>query len=94
MTVEELQARMTSREFAEWLAYYRIYPFGNEREDQRAGAIASAIVNVHRKKGSKPLGWQKFFPPYSERKPVKDWRDLMAKAAAIVQAFGGEDRRQ
>ena len=32
--------------FAEWLAYARINPFGDEREDWRMGQIASTIANA------------------------------------------------
>jgi len=46
MIVEEMLARMSSREFCEWLAFYRIEQFGTVREDLRAGEIASAIGNV------------------------------------------------
>lgn len=85
---------MTAREFAEWLAYYQIHPFGPERDDQRIGTLVSALVNVHRKKGSKALTWRNVFPPYTDRKPTRTWQDLLGKTAAIVAAFGGDDRRK
>lgn len=78
---------MSSREFAEWLAYYQIQPFGENRADERSGTIAAAIVNVHRKKGVKPLNWLHFFPPDSERNPVRGWQGLLDKAAAIVARY-------
>jgi hypothetical protein len=47
-------AEMTSAQFAEWLAYSRIEPWGEEREDLRIGIIASMIANMFREKGKKP----------------------------------------
>lgn len=39
--------RMTSAEFAEWLAYYSLEPFGADRQDIGHAITACAIVNVH-----------------------------------------------
>lgn len=85
---------MNAHEFAEWQAYHRIYPFGEGREDARAGVIASVISNVYRKKGTKPRVWQDFFPQYSARAAKGDWRAMLAKVVNINKALGGEDKRQ
>ncbi len=45
MTVAELGDRMSSREFSEWIAYYRIEPFGEERADFRQALTTSAVHN-------------------------------------------------
>lgn len=53
--------RMSSSELEEWKLIYNIFdPFGNIREDLRAGMISSPLVNMWRKKGSprsKPSDW-------------------------------------
>lgn len=86
---------MDAREFAEWLAYDNIEPLpGGNRDDQRAGVIASAIANAGKKKGSKPVQWDDFLPPYEKRKPNSDWRDLLTKVEAFNAALGGDDRRK
>ena len=51
MSVAEAQARISSREFAEWQAYDQVDPFGEWRSDFRAGVIASATVNLWRRRG-------------------------------------------
>jgi hypothetical protein len=81
---------MDAREFAEWIAYDAIEPFGGNREDQRAGTIVAAIINQHRRS---PTQWSDFLPPYEKRKPSTDWRDLLAKVEALNVSLGGEDRR-
>lgn len=85
---------MTSAEFAEWIAYANIQPFGQIREDQRAGTIASAIVNVHKKSGSTPLTYRDFFPSYEVRQREElTPGDLLSKVEAINKMLGGTDRR-
>lgn len=37
---------MSSREFAEWMAFYQIQPFGEWRDDYRMARLAAVITNV------------------------------------------------
>ena len=53
-TVRELQARMSSSEFGEWVAFYSIEPFGDHIEDLRTGTLAALIANVNRAKDTPP----------------------------------------
>lgn len=64
MTVRELLAQTDSRELSEWMAYYRLEPWGCEVEDLRAGIIASTIANANRdpKKQRKPFQPSDFIP--------------------------------
>lgn len=39
---------MSWEQFSEWQEYYTLEPFGEERDDLRAGTIASVIANVNR----------------------------------------------
>ena len=48
----EAQRCISSREFAEWMAYYRIDPFGPVRGDLQAGIVASTLVNLFRKEAN------------------------------------------
>lgn len=61
MTVEELGERMSSRELTEWLAFDRISPIGDERDDLRAGIVASTVANCHRSR-REPFTPQDFMP--------------------------------
>lgn len=56
-TVAELQQRMGAGEFAAWLAFYQVEPFGEMRADLRAGMLATLTANAHRnvKKRRKPF---------------------------------------
>jgi hypothetical protein len=47
MSVTRAQQEIDSAEFTEWLAYYQLEPFGEKREDHRAGTIAAMISAAH-----------------------------------------------
>lgn len=86
MSVKRCQQEIDSDEFANWLAWYRIDPFGEQRSDLRAGIIASATLAPYRKPGSKAAKPEDFMPFRPERKP-----ELMTAAqlrAAMDRAFG------
>ena len=55
---------MSSREYAEWMAYYRLEPFGEERGDLRAGVVAATVANVNRdpKVRGEPYSPRDFMP--------------------------------
>ncbi len=55
MTVSELLDRIDSRELSEWIAYYAIEPFGEERGDLRMQRICQVTAQIAvGKKGRKP----------------------------------------
>jgi hypothetical protein len=47
-SVSELLSRTSSAELTEWMAYYRIEPWGTEADDIRTGIIASTEANGNR----------------------------------------------
>ncbi len=77
---------ITGRQLAEWQAFERIDPFGNERADLAAGIIASTIANVHRGKRSKAYDAGDFMPNFGPRKR-KSREELKAALMAFVAAY-------
>jgi hypothetical protein len=70
--VAELQSSMSALEFAEWMAYTRIAPWGETRADLRAGIVASTIANINRAKKQKaysPLDFMPRFEPPDRPSP-------------------------
>jgi hypothetical protein len=65
-------SEIPDRLLAEWIAYYQIEPFGVEKEDFRAGIIASTIANVNRQKGQKAFTPKDFMPI----KRITDWKQM------------------
>ena len=70
MPVGRAQAEIDAAEFAEWMAYYSLEPWGQERGDLRAGIVASVIANTQRGKG-KAFTPQDFMPQFEAPKRKK-----------------------
>jgi hypothetical protein len=60
---------ISSRELAEWIEYYKVEPFGQERADLQAGVVASTIANVNRDKKSKVYKPGDFLLKFEEETP-------------------------
>lgn len=58
----ELEAGLSRREFAEWLAFNRLEAIGETRADLRNGILAAALVNIQLGKGAKGVGPLDFMP--------------------------------
>lgn len=91
MPVGELLARVSSRELTEWMVYYELEPFGEERSDLRAGIVASTVANANRTKG-KAYKPQDFMPKFERRGP-RSWQEMMATVERMNALFGGKDER-
>ena len=61
-TVEELLHSVSSAELAEWMAFYTVCPFGDERADFRQAITSMLIANQWRGKGAKPAKVEQFIP--------------------------------
>lgn len=94
---------LSGREFAEWMAYATLEPFGEERADFRMATLAALTAELHRdpEKRSEPFSWKDFMPRFGmeadEEMPA--WTKEQAVDAiknhfmALVKATGGQDLR-
>lgn len=73
-------------EFREWQAYYKIEPFGEERQDLRIASIVATILNVVRKKGKAPIRIRDAMIRFGEpvAKKARPWQQLKAIGKAIA----------
>lgn len=103
MSVARAQEEIDSREFSEWLAFGRIEPFGEWRQDQRAGKICAALTNPWLKKGDRERGPVDFFPELREMLAPPEEADgapqtmgcgLQAKLIAAFKRAGIKVRRK
>lgn len=60
--VAEAQRRIDSREFAEWLAFWRIDPWGPQRADLRIATLAALVANAFRGGRGRPVLPAAFMP--------------------------------
>ena len=86
MTVSELDARMTSREFAEWMIYFQIEPFGPARQDYHAALISTVVANSNGNKMS-PDDFIKPFEIESRVPEVIEEDEFSAKQLQMMSIF-------
>ena len=82
----ELADTMSADEFADWLAFHRI--FGLPDPWGQAGTIAAAITRPYQKRGTRPVSALDFIPadrqPKSRRQSVHEIRAAMGAVAAVA----------
>ena len=89
----EAQERISSAEYTEWLAYYQIEPWGDERADLRNGILCALTANMHRSKGRKFKAGD-FMPKFGKDKraatqSVDDARRVMMSLTHQAKEFFG-----
>lgn len=88
MSVCRAQQEIDSAEFAEWIAYDRMDPYGPERLDLHAGIVASTIASVNAGKGQtfRPSDFMPNFNKLVKRQSVAQMR---ANFALFAKAHNG-----
>lgn len=96
MTVRELLARISARELAEWMAYFMVEPFGEERADVRAAIVAATVANTARdpKRRRRSFQASEFMPRFERKKERQTWQEQLQIVEMFNVAFGGEDLRE
>lgn len=65
MTVNELLGKLSQQELIDWMAFFRIEPWGCRVEDRRFGVIGALIANMF-SSGGRRYSSDDIFPAYSE----------------------------
>ena len=84
--VGELLRRVSSRELAEWMAFFSLEPWGCETEDWRFGMLASVIANANRdpKRRRRPYEPKDFMP---QRRTQPAESQTSEEQAQILEAW-------
>lgn len=81
---------ISSRELSEWMAFYRLEPWGAEVEDWRFGMLASVVANANRdpKRRRKPYEPTDFMPR-RDRRPAEEqtWEEQARILEMWMRAF-------
>lgn len=89
MSVAECQAAISCAEFTDWLAYYQLEPFGEERADLRNAILCALIANLLRGKGRRAK-LKDFLPRFDEeprrKQSLADMRAVMERFTAAHNA--------
>lgn len=78
MSVREAQARISSNEFSEWIAYSRIEPFGEERADLRSAINTTVLANANRSKGRRAFKVKDFMPRFDTKLEIQSPKHMQA----------------
>lgn len=83
-------------EFAEWFAFFRLEPWGEERADLRSGIIAATTANCAAQ-GRKQFKAEDFMPRYGRPRQRQSIADMQARmmlasrtAVAVLQHNAGQ----
>lgn len=85
MTVSELGRRMTAREFARWMDFYKEEPFGPVRDNLHAGLVASMLYNANRRKGARPLSANDFLLMTERERMERTTKRTLAAVKALAE---------
>ena len=98
---------MSSREFTEWMAFYKHDPFGAARTDLNTAMIAAVIVNAHLGADQDAVEIDNFLLNYGEQQFKRDPDEAAfdefepigpergaALLATLNAMFGGKDLRK
>lgn len=84
---------MSSREFAEWQAYYQLEPFGDSRADIRSAMICKVLADINTPKGRTRMKLDDFVPKFESPK-AQTPEEMLSRAELANEAFGGIDLRE
>ena len=93
MSVRRAQIEIDAAEFAEWMAFGRFDPYGEERADLRAGIVAATIANVFRKKGTRALKAADFMPRFRSGPRREGWRQMKATLTHFAKLWNKRWRK-
>lgn len=86
----EWQDAMSSHEFAEWMAFAKVQPFGELRNDFRSASLQALIANVNRDpKKSKPLTPQMFMPDFEKALDEQEEQEEIPEHERVWQKIRG-----
>ena len=79
-----MTTQLTSKQFGEWIAYQNIEPFGEWRDDLRAGIMASTVANSVRAKGQQAAKPSDFMPEFKKGKKQPEKKNLRQKTIDVM----------
>jgi hypothetical protein len=83
-SVRQLQREIGSAEFSEWIAFYNLEPWGDERSDYRFGVLVAALKNSWRGEDTDPYQPEDFFHTLRVQTPSEPDGAAEPPAAAVA----------
>ena len=82
MSVRRLLAEFDSHELGEWMAYYRLEPWGEERADIRAAIVARTVASQWAKEVPKLQAFMPFLE--QEEQSFAEMKGVLGSAKRIA----------
>lgn len=76
---------MPAAEFARWMAYYQIEPFGVVRDNFHFATLCATMVNIHRNPKSRPVSYKDFMLQDPATRKAERIRELMQKLRGMAE---------
>jgi hypothetical protein len=89
--VEEI-GQLPANEILDWMEYFEIYPFTQDREDLRTARLCATIANVSGRVLTEPLGEETFLPDYLGIRTAKPKELTLEEQRRRDIAFGNQLR--
>lgn len=77
--VDRMLSDLSYRQLAEWMAFYRLHPWGDDRADVRSAIVASTVANVCQQGKRRRRYKVKDFMPVIEgrrKSPEEQWNTI------------------
>lgn len=81
-----MMREVSERDFRQWMAYYSLEPFGEERADLRSAIVAATIANCMGGKKGRKYKPKDFMPFSGTTQTPKDHQSIMEGLAAMLTA--------
>jgi hypothetical protein len=82
---------MSSMEFAEWMAYSQIEPWGEERADLRTALICKVSADINTPAGKPRAKLEDFMLKFDREKPTQTTDEMIGTAAQISAIYGAQE---
>lgn len=97
MSVRRAQKEIDSREFAEWMAFGRIEPWGEERDDIRSAMLLQFLFNSFRGEKQKAAKLEDFLMRFDADGPRKkqtgvEMQNILKQFTAVHNRKHGNDK--
>lgn len=84
-------AHMSAREFAEWMAYSQIEPWGEERADLRAALICKVLADINTPAGKQRAKLEDFMLKFDRKPAAQTTEEMIGTVAQITAIFGAQE---
>lgn len=87
LDVDAMLAEMTAPQLAQWLDYYQVEPWGEDRADLRNAQLMALLFNLFRRRGTAPKRASDFMLRFGRR--ARQTPRQMFEVLKMAAAFSG-----